>query len=39
MASATRAEGLDVASTGLGRCVGKTGEPLKIGEEYAPHIR
>ncbi|MGD0245560.1 MAG: LLM class flavin-dependent oxidoreductase, partial [Streptosporangiaceae bacterium] len=35
IAYATRAEGLDVAITVLGRSLGKTREPLKIAEEYA----
>lgn len=35
VAYATRAEGLDVAITVLGRSLGKTREPLKIAEEYA----
>ena len=35
VAYASRAEGLDVAITVLGRSLGKTREPLKIAEEYA----
>jgi alkanesulfonate monooxygenase SsuD/methylene tetrahydromethanopterin reductase-like flavin-dependent oxidoreductase (luciferase family) len=35
VAYGTRAEGLDVAITVLGRSLGKTREPLKIAEEYA----
>ena len=35
IAYGTRAEGLDVAITVLGRSLGKTREPLKIAEEYA----
>jgi alkanesulfonate monooxygenase SsuD/methylene tetrahydromethanopterin reductase-like flavin-dependent oxidoreductase (luciferase family) len=35
VAYATRAEGLDVALTILGRSLGKSREPLKVAEEYA----